>query len=278
MKLSLDSIENYIAILYEILRRAQDQVKSKRQRQILLDLKNWLCYSVFVKRRGGKMKNKMSKFVFMIFACGALSIVFSGCTIIFQRGRRSDVEKISQLSGQLDELSAARNILAERLKQEIADKQVRLEMAEKGLVITFVADILFDSGKAKIKQEAMPTLDKVARVLTENLADFNIGIEGHTDNQPIKYSGWKSNWELSSARALSVLHYVTEDKGISGSRVSAIGYGEHHPVTSNDTKEGMRLNRRVEIVVLPRITKVKKEEKAVSSEEPSLKEPPGQFK
>ena len=137
-------------------------------------------------------------------------------------------------------------------------------MAGKGLVITFVADILFDSGKAKIKIEAMPTLDKVARVLSENLVDFKIGIEGHTDNQPIKYSGWTSNWELSTARALSVLHYLSDEKGIAGSRVSAIGYGEHHPVASNDTKEGMQLNRRVEIVVLPKVTKVKKQEETIT--------------
>ena len=200
-------------------------------------------------------KNNYRFIFFMLIT--ALSV--SGCTIIFQKGRRSDVEKIGTLSSQLDELMAARNLLADRLKQEIADKQVRLEMAEKGLVITFVADILFDSGKAKIRQEAMPTLDKVARVLIENLADFHIGIEGHTDNDPIKYSGWKSNWELSTARALSVLHYLNEDRTISGNRLSAIGYGEFHPVAANDTDEGRRLNRRVEIVVLPKITKVKKQ-------------------
>ena len=71
-----------------------------------------------------------------------IGIGLSGCTIIFQKGRRSDVEKIDKLSSQLDELASARNLLAERLKQEIADKDVRLDMAEKGLVITFVADIL----------------------------------------------------------------------------------------------------------------------------------------
>jgi chemotaxis protein MotB len=211
------------------------------------------------------MSQKTIKIVFMIFIF-VIGITLSGCTIIFQRGRRSDVEKIGELSSQLDELMAARNILADRLKQEIQDKQVSLDMAEKGLVITFVADILFDSGKAKIKPEAMPTLDKVARVLSENLVDFKIGIEGHTDNQPIKYSGWPSNWELSTARALSVLHYLSDEKGIAGSRVSAIGYGEHYPVASNDTKEEMQLNRRVEIVVLPKVTKVKKQEKTTTGQ------------
>lgn len=215
------------------------------------------------------MKRKM---YFMVFILSA-SIIASGCTIIFQKGRRSDVEKIGALSSQLDQLTAAHNLLADRLKEEIADKQVRLEMAERGLVITFVADILFDSGKDKIKQEAFPTLDKVTRVLNENLSDFTIGVEGHTDNQPIKYSAWKSNWELSAHRALSVLYYIAE-KGVSEGRLSAIGYGEFKPVASNEDKEGMRLNRRVEIVVLPKITKVKKQEKE-AKEEPVLR---GQFK
>lgn len=184
------------------------------------------------------------------------AVSLSGCTIIFQKGRRSDAEKIKELSRQLDALTAAKDLLSQRMKQEIADKQVSLNMEDKGLVITFVADVLFDSGKSVIKQEAMPSLDKVARVLNENLKGYNIGIEGHTDNQPIKYSGWESNWELSSGRAMSVLHYLIDEQGLSGGRVSAIAYGEYRPIAPNTTKENMQLNRRVEIVVLPNISKV----------------------
>ena len=79
-------------------------------------------------------------------------------------------------------------------------------------------------------------------------------IEGHTDNQPIKYSGWKSNWELSAHRALSVLHHL-KDTGIAPERLSAIGYGEYRPVASNQSTQGQQLNRRVEIVILPRLVK-----------------------
>jgi chemotaxis protein MotB len=191
----------------------------------------------------------------------------SGCAFVFQKGRRSDIEKIQELSKQLDEFEQTKRLLEQRLKQEIADKQVRLERAEKGLVITFVADVLYDSGKAKLRSEAYPILDKVARILTENVPEHNIGIEGHTDNEPIKYSGWKSNWELSTGRALSVLHYLVDEKGISPHRVSAIGYGEYRPVASNETKEGRQMNRRVEIVILPRVTKVK----GMISAEPEVK-------
>lgn len=211
-------------------------------------------------------KTTIYSILFVIF----LSVAISGCSITFQTGRRSDIEKIRSLNYETEALNArleklqqerkneitkleeAKKLLESRLGKEIGDKQVRLEMAEKGLAIIFLAEVLFDSGKIDIKKEAFEALDKVSKVLRENIGDRNIGIEGHTDNEPIKYSGWKSNWELSTARATSVLHYVVDEKGISPKRVSATGYGEYRPATSNDTPEGRRQNRRVEIVVLPK--------------------------
>ena len=104
---------------------------------------------------------------------------------------------------------------------------------------------------AKLRKDSYSKLDKVADVLNTTVADLNVGIEGHTDNRPIKKSGWKSNWELSTARALSVLHYLS-DKSVAEPRLAAIGYGEYKPVASNDTKAGRQKNRRVEIVILPK--------------------------
>ncbi len=195
----------------------------------------------------------------------ALALVaggLSGCTLVFQKGRRSDVEKMARLQqeyndlqNQLTEMERAKAELENRLRQEIDDRQVKVEMMDRGLVITFVAEVLFDSGKAKLRPDALEKLAKVARVLNTTVEDLNVGVEGHTDNVPIKYSKWKSNWELSTARALSVLHYLVEDLGVSPRRVSATGYGEFHPVASNDTPEGRQKNRRVEIVILPRVAK-----------------------
>ncbi len=202
-----------------------------------------------------------------IFGVVLLSLALAGCSFVFQTGRRSDTRKIEELSAQLDELTQAKQFLEQRLSSEINDQQVKLQMMEKGLVITVVGDLVFDSGKAKIRREAYPVLNKVAKFLKENVADFNIGIEGHTDNQPIKRSGWKSNWELSTARALSVLYYLSTEGGIAPERLSAIGYGEFQPVATNDSKEGRQLNRRVEIVVLPRATKVKGVEVQAKAEE-----------
>ncbi|MGD0336632.1 MAG: OmpA family protein [Candidatus Omnitrophota bacterium] len=199
------------------------------------------------------MREKIIKTGLVLF----VSIALAGCTFIFQKGRRSDAQKIEELSAQVDELSQAKKLLESRLNKEIQDQDVKLQMMEKGLVITVVGDLVFDSGKAKIRSEAYPVLGKVASILKENVPEYNIGIEGHTDNQPIKHSTWKSNWELSTARSLSVLHYLVNEKGISPDRLSAIGYGEYTPVATNDTREGRKSNRRVEIVIIPKINKVK---------------------
>ena len=193
-------------------------------------------------------KNKL--FYFIITSI----FLLSGCAIILQPGRRSDIEKIKSLQEELRGLRDTKSILQERLAREIKDKQVRIKMAEKGLVITFVAEVLFDSGKAVLKKNSFPILNKVVRVLKEEVPANDIGIEGHTDNVPIKYSPWKDNWELSLHRAYSVLKYL-EAEGINPQRLSASGYGEHRPVASNDNSKGRQLNRRVEIVILPKTVK-----------------------
>jgi|AMWB02.1.fsa_nt_gi chemotaxis protein MotB len=218
------------------------------------------------------MRNNFFKFALALF----ITLGLAGCSFVFQKGRRSDAEKIEQLNAQLDELSRSRSMLEQKLSQEINDKQIKLQMMEKGLVITVVGDLLFDSGKSKIRPEAYSLLGKVSDILKDNMAQFNVGIEGHTDNVPIKLSGWKSNWELSTARALSVLHYLVNDQGIAPERLSAIGYGEYRPVDSNETADGRKQNRRVEIVILPNVTKVKgdaRDKDKLDTGSPELKEP-----
>ena len=197
-------------------------------------------------------------------------LILNGCTVVFQKGRRSDLEKIEVLKSELTKLKDTSTLLESRLAKEIEDKQVRLTMADKGLVITFVAEVLFDSGKAKLRKERFPILDKVVKILRETVPGNRIGIEGHTDNEPIKHSRWKSNWELSAQRALSVLHYL-EKGGIASDRLSAIGYGEHQPIASNDLVEGRQLNRRVEIVILPKSVKEKIAEESLEINEEELK-------
>jgi chemotaxis protein MotB len=211
------------------------------------------------------MKNK----IFIVLAISVF--ILNGCAVVFQKGRRSDVEKIETLKEELQSLKHAREVLKSRLAEELKDQQVRLNMAEKGLVITFVAEVLFNSGKAEIREDSKPILDKVARILKEEVSDNNIGVEGHTDNVPIKHSGWDSNWELSAQRALSVLYYL-ESEGVNPKRLSAIGHGPYKPVASNDTEKGRQLNRRVEIVVLPKaMTKIEPKDTDTAYPEEELK-------
>lgn len=206
---------------------------------------------------------------FVLLVSAILFFGTAGCTVVFQKGRRSDMEKIRELQDEVDRLSQIRADLEEQLK---GIQGVSLSMEEKGLVITFLDEVLFDSGKAKIKAEAFDPLNKVASVITSKASDFDIGIEGHTDNVPIKYSGWKSNWELSTARATSVLHYLVE-KGVFPVRLAAVGYGEFRPVASNDTAEGRGKNRRVEIVILPHFRKVVPAERMTSETGEQMMDP-----
>ncbi len=194
----------------------------------------------------------------------SLAVIFAisltGCALNFYKGKPEQERKIKQLTSQVEELEQAKRALEDRLSKEIADKQVLLEQTSRGLVITMANDILFDSGKAKLKRDAYPVLDKIAGVLNDTVPERDIGVEGHTDTIPIKHSGWKSNWELSSARATNVLHYLIS-KNIEPKRLSSIGYGEFRPIDTNDTKSGRARNRRVEIIILPKeITKKSYEE------------------
>jgi chemotaxis protein MotB len=186
--------------------------------------------------------------------------LLSGCSTIRRAKEADELElKVTSLQNQLSraeqqkntELERAKRSLEQSLQKEIGEYKARLEMTERGLVITFLAEVFFDSGKDVIRTDGEYSLEKVARVLNHDVPDSRVAIEGHTDSEPIKHSGWKSNWELSSARALSVLHYLIDECEVAPQRLSANGYGQYLPVVSNDTPKGKQQNRRVEIVILP---------------------------
>jgi len=178
-----------------------------------------------------------------------------------QKEKTKEVKQVyEQKEKELSELERAKRELEESLKKEIGEYKAKLQMTERGLVITFVSEIFFDSGKDKVKEDGKTTLDKVAEVLNRDVPNSGVAVEGHTDNDPIKYSGWKSNWELSSARALAVLHYLVDECKVKPQRLSANVYGEFHPVAPNDSAQNKQKNRRVEIVILPsKVSKVKAE-------------------
>lgn len=118
-----------------------------------------------------------------------------------------------------------------------------------GAMIALDAEFLFNSGQAILRKSAMQKINEVVDTIQANYPDKEVVVYGHTDDQPIKKSKWKDNFELSAQRALSVVRQLNRS-GIEPNRLVAAGCGEHQPVTQNATKEARQKNRRVEIFVL----------------------------
>ncbi len=140
------------------------------------------------------------------------------------------------------------------LEDEIQKGKAKVNQLMDKLSISHVEKILFDSGKADIKHEGKKVLDKLGHILKE-VEDKNIIIEGHTDNVPISSSiidSFPTNWELSTARATTVVRYLQEKIGINPSALSAKGYSFYQPLADNDTEEGRAENRRIQIVLAPK--------------------------
>lgn len=156
--------------------------------------------------------------------------------------------------------SAAQQIKEMMEKGEIAGQ---VEVNKEGLRITLQEQgnlPFFESGKAELTQEMIEVIDKILPTLKKLSKDYEIIVEGHTDNVPINTPQFASNWELSTARATSVVRYIIS-KGIEPSKISAIGYGEYRPVAPNDTPQNRQKNRRVVFFVKTSVGKIKDEKK-----------------
>jgi len=149
-----------------------------------------------------------------------------------------------------DDLNRMRRDLEQRLSNQVAHHTVSIQMGRDGLVISLREAGFFASGSAMPSSDTLPTLRQIAAALEK--APYDVRIEGHTDNIPIHTAEFDSNWELASARATRVARLFIGLQIISPDRVSAAGYAEFHPVTSNQTAEGRAENRRVDLVILPR--------------------------
>ena len=124
--------------------------------------------------------------------------------------------------------------------------QVVMQDTEGGFKLVFGHKLMFESGKAEIKQEMKPILDQVAKFI--KASSFQVYIDGHTDNIPIKSKEFSSNTSLSLARAYNVMIYLIEEGGVSADYLALGGYGEKHAIESNDDPSGREKNRRVEMI------------------------------
>ena len=137
--------------------------------------------------------------------------------------------------------------------QEIIDKNaltdsVKVREEDSGVVLQLSENVLFDLGKADLKPESIKVLDIISTLIPS--ISNEIMVQGHTDNIPISSGTYKSNWELSTARAITVLRYFIETKGFDPTRFSATGYGEYKPLVDNSTEENRAINRRVDILIV----------------------------
>jgi len=172
---------------------------------------------------------------------------------------------LSQLDESESKLKTMRQIEAEtkkrneiyarfvkELQKMIDGGQLTVSIEQGRIVINLPENVLFSSGQAVLNNEGKDALKQIASVLKE-FSDRRFQVEGHTDNIPMKNSKrYPTNWELSTARSLSVVHLMV-DEGVEAKNVSAAGFSEFHPRANNDEKEGRALNRRIEIIMQPNL-------------------------
>jgi len=185
------------------------------------------------------------------------------------KGAGKGAEKLQSLAKKLGELS-----VDPRLRGKV---QIRME--GRGLVVSLAEAGFFPSGTATMRPESIEPLLALAETFQD--PGFRVTVEGHTDNVPVKNAKFNSNWELSTARASTVVALLIDKAHIAPARLSAAGYGEFKPVAPNDTAEGRAKNRRVDIVISPQAADVEvpppdapAEKAAAPASEPASPPPP----
>ncbi len=150
----------------------------------------------------------------------------------------------------MKELQVYKDLFA-RLKALVDAGTIKLQFRRGRVVVKMASEILFASGKSTLKDEAASALTTVAEALAQ-VPDRDFLAAGYTDNIPIKTAKFKSNWDLSAARAISVVQFMIEH-GMPADRIGAAGFGENDPIGDNSTEDGRAQNRRIEIILMPKL-------------------------
>jgi chemotaxis protein MotB len=161
--------------------------------------------------------------------------------------------KVSDLEQEKDTAAQMAKGLENEMRADLESKDVTISSLQGKLMVNILDRVMFDSGEAILKPAGESVLRKIATLLAEH-PQLKIHVVGHTDNLPIRpeaRSRFASNWELSTARALAAVHFLTEKAGVDPRRVGAVGYGEYRPLADNATAEGRAKNRRIAITILP---------------------------
>jgi chemotaxis protein MotB len=151
-------------------------------------------------------------------------------------------------SNQVNNANRVLALVQEAIKQEELGDDIRVEMNERGIVISFSEQLLFAEGSARLRPASLRLLYKIGSIIDS--IPNEIALEGHTDSAVLQDSIYIDNWGLSSARAAAVVSYLNREVGISERRLRAVGLGPARPVVANDSEMKMALNRRVDMVIL----------------------------
>ncbi len=160
---------------------------------------------------------------------------------------QKDVAQVTEEKGKLEAKSAQYEQLAQSLQGQISAGQIELSELKGKMMVKLKDKILFSSGSAKVGKEGKVALDAVADAF-KNLKDKTVIVSGYTDDVPVGKSGYHDNWDLSTARAASVVRYLAS-KGVAPQMLGAAGFSEYRPLASNDNTEGRSQNRRIEIAL-----------------------------
>jgi chemotaxis protein MotB len=161
------------------------------------------------------------------------------------------MEELRKAQAQAEARAAQFRKLVTQFKALTDAGKLQVEIRENRMIVRLGDKILFDPGKTDLKPEGKDALTQVTAVL-KDLPNRNFQVAGHTDNVPIKSKKFRSNWDLSTARAVEVLNYMV-GAGMEAKRVSAAGYADQSPVAPNDTPDNMAKNRRIEITLVPNL-------------------------
>jgi chemotaxis protein MotB len=149
---------------------------------------------------------------------------------------------------QAADINELRQQLESAIGQELKDREVVMRVTPEGFVISLNELGFFDSGQAVLLPGAAPKIQRIAKVLS--LHGLDLRVEGHSDDQPIHTAQFRSNWELSTARALAVMTLLIDGSGFDPKKISVAGYGQYRPIADNATPEGRKANRRVDLVIV----------------------------
>lgn len=146
------------------------------------------------------------------------------------------------------DMLALKRDLEAAMGKELANHEMVMQVTPEGFVISLKELGFFDSGRDVLLPGAAEKIGRIAQVLAK--PGLELRVEGHSDDQPIHNAQFRSNWDLSAARAMTVLEFLVNEAGFDPTRVAAAGYGQYRPVADNATPEGRKMNRRVDLVVV----------------------------